>query len=376
MLLLGIRRIIWLHHIDSGDDGSAAGFRYSMKPPTSVQEVQSALRSPSRADGDELIHHFSKGIGRLCFVPSKSLCFISNPKAGCSSVKAALWLAQSPSTYRGTPHAPDAPFKVTLDELAANREGLSGTSFFTVVRNPYVRALSAFLDKVQNRDDRRVWQQFAGRYGLSDDHQVSFDDFIRIITSDAPDELNPHFAPQHLNTFSYMIAPAFVGHLEQFDRVAEFLSPLGLELGYHAPHATGAQDHLSHFFAKETLTRVEAFFAQDFELFGYEQGIEKLTPTGDGAHRQDVSKLHSFLVERQLRNENRDLRQSRDGLLGERANLLDEQAKLREERNRYRAEADRLRAQFIAMHASTSWRITAPLRAAATLTKPTDKGTK
>lgn len=309
-----------------------------------------------------MINHLSKGIDRLCYIPSKRLCFVSNPKAGCSSIKGSLWLAEAPETYDGAPHAPNAPFKVTLDDLIADRENLCGSSFFTVVRNPYVRILSAYLEKIQDRNDQNVRLQFLARYGLSNDRDVSFEDFLDIIATDSPDQVDPHFASQHINTLSSVITPAFVGHLERFDRVAEFLSAFGIALRRHAPHATGAHDRVSQFFTRTTLSSVEKLYEQDFELFGYERDINRLAPIADWTRQQDVSKLHSFLVEIELRNENRDLRKSRDELLKEREDLQNE-------RNEYRQLAARLQAQLSATHASTSWRVTAPLRAAAALTK-------
>ena len=39
---------------------------------------------------------------------------------------------------------------------------------FTIARNPYIRVLSAYLDKIRNHRDINVWSRFAAQHDVGD----------------------------------------------------------------------------------------------------------------------------------------------------------------------------------------------------------------
>lgn len=292
----------------------------------------------------------------ICYLPSKRLCYLSNAKAACTSIKNALWLAESPETHGPSPHSSEAPFRFDIDTLFLTREALCRSTFFTVVRNPYTRALSAYLDKIRPPRDRRVWGWFSSRYQLPEDAEPSFQDYLDIIAGDSSLELNRHFAPQYENTLARYVRPAFVGHLEQWHRVADFLSSFDVAL-HRAPgrltggrdHSTGSRGLVSQFFTPEAVSSVERIYEKDFETFGYAFGLDNLEPIAGSTLGQDTSGLLKLL---------------RDGARQERSEIRLQRDELQSQLDKLRQERAQVRARIEALRNSTSWRVTAPLRGA------------
>lgn len=132
---------------------------------------------------------------------------------------------------------------------------------FAVVRNPYTRTLSAYLDKVERR-------------ALRDNRETSFREFLKSL-KDGELYSNGHWAPQS----ALLLLP-----LEQFDIIGKVESldtdlPLIEEKVQGTPpreqfksflaNATGATEKLSAYYDAETADMVRLLYQDDFELFDY-----------------------------------------------------------------------------------------------------------
>ena len=84
---------------------------------------------------------------------------------------------------------------------------------FTFVRNPYVRVLSAYLDKIAGSRDPAVWCPFAERHGLGEG-EISFGQFLRLVASEAPETRDTHWRPQTLMIGVGFVPYDFVGTME------------------------------------------------------------------------------------------------------------------------------------------------------------------
>ena len=102
--------------------------------------------------------------------------YINNYKCGCSTVRQTLWAAEHAQGVASAPGAiheqPDSWPWVDDPERWEHSEH---AFVFTLVRNPYVRVLSAYLDKIR---EPAIWGPFTARHGLGDD-QLSFMEFLR-----------------------------------------------------------------------------------------------------------------------------------------------------------------------------------------------------
>lgn len=211
-------------------------------------------------------------------LPELGLLYLDNAKAGSQTVKLSLWLAsdrqQGVSTYQGkVENRASAPFvKDVLGTL--DRELLNRVAVFSVVRNPFVRALSAYSDKIASKT--KVRAEFASRFGLRPDlrrGELGLVDFLKLISGEPDELLDPAFRPQYLNLLLPFSAPTFVGRLEDMESVGAFLSTYGAELSVSRPHSTGSRERLLQSYTPEAIALVQRKYADDFRLFGYSMDL-------------------------------------------------------------------------------------------------------
>lgn len=213
------------------------------------------------------------------FAPARRLVYLNNAKVACSSIKKALWLAFDPESFdpnRGPHDRVTAPFCRTLEDIAADIDAFMSATFFAVVRNPYARLLSAYLDKISINDgghskprDTSVWHPFCRRYRLSASATPTFREFLQMVTSEDPSLIDQHFAPQHINILHSFASCDFIGHMEEMIDVWRFLAPFGVKEAEHRPHNTTANTSIAEFYGPEEIELVRSSYAEDFDLFGY-----------------------------------------------------------------------------------------------------------
>ncbi|WGL15406.1 sulfotransferase family protein [Microbulbifer bruguierae] len=162
----------------------------------------------------------------------------------------------SPQAKRAFPH----PGRLGSSDMAA----FPGLFKFTVVRNPYSRLLSAYLDKVV---------RFSDRPG----NGITFEQFVEKLATDRKYLYsNAHWVPQS----DLLLLPAaeldFVGKVESLDRdlteIKRRLQPGNSDqITSAGPPATGASNKLRRYYSNEALVKqVARIYRADFETFGYD----------------------------------------------------------------------------------------------------------
>jgi hypothetical protein len=145
---------------------------------------------------------------------------------------------------------------------------------FTVVRNPYSRVLSAYLDKVgRKRHQGRRFLAWAARHNQPE----SFLGFCRYLEAGGL-FLDMHWAPQAEILCLPLERFDFIGKVETLDRdLAQILQHLyGVEPGSPAVRAgtnTGASSRLDEAYGHEERQIVKRLYAPDFDLFGYDRRL-------------------------------------------------------------------------------------------------------
>lgn len=134
---------------------------------------------------------------------------------------------------------------------------------FTLVRNPYARALSAYLDKVHRKAERDPSRAPSFRGFLA---QLEQGDLYR----------NLHWAPQTSLLLLPLETYDFIARVENLDSdLRVVLARIEKGEGNHSPRSalgnrTGAGDLLTRYYDETTRAIVERLYAKDFAAFGYD----------------------------------------------------------------------------------------------------------
>lgn len=150
---------------------------------------------------------------------------------------------------------------------------------FSVVRNPYSRLLSGYLDKVQGDRSRRDGRLESLR--LPEAPQ-SFEEFARMVCDQPNEKRNIHWADQVYKLGADFFEYDYIGHFEQLDAAkAHVIATLHLTVPDSAPpaiHRTGASELVRDSYSDEIASLVHRTFRRDFEMFGYSDDPAVLAP--------------------------------------------------------------------------------------------------
>lgn len=281
---------------------------------------------------------------------SLALTYLTNPKAGCTNIKTGLWAQIDRNMGVQTlPAGGSAPHKLSkspfvqsvFDRNNIDIDKFARSRFFTVVRNPFTRTLSAYLNKIATGNGNSVWKKFCKRYG---GHTYSFKEFLRMIAADDIEELDPHFRPQYINVLYPFIPFNFVGKLERMADAHAYMASCGIEpnsvdqdvSSSVSRNRTGANEKIASFYDEECEAIVRELYRDDFIAFGYSDDLNDVQIVAPVPEREEMpNRLLEFVMgqEGQVTDQERRLGEIRARL-----------AELGGEREALQAERDQLRA--------------------------------
>lgn len=186
------------------------------------------------------------------------------PKAANSSVISGL------ASLKAGEHVPSKPAKAMFRSPSsltpAELDIFESLFKFAVVRNPFARTLSAYLDKVE-------------RKGKIDGYETSFPEFMDYLARGGLYR-NAHWAPQSALLLMPPERYDFFGRVEAFDADMEQVYARLREpaLGYKPQsiyqNYTGASEKSRRYYTPKQVEQVRTLFQRDFELFGYEDQLD------------------------------------------------------------------------------------------------------
>lgn len=203
----------------------------------------------------------------------------SVPKCGCSTVKRALWWAETRAGRF------DAPYEAAFDgaQLHAIGEGTpftndpsafrEGMFAFAVVRNPYERIHSAYVDKcvfAPMFEPATILMPLRDELGVGS-RDVSLTEFLAYVAGQPDDERDPHWMSMTGLVADDVVRTDYLGALETLaddmsavfahifpEQAPELVNANARRVSVAAPAPTGAE--------LETIARL---YEADFEAFGY-----------------------------------------------------------------------------------------------------------
>lgn len=226
-------------------------------------------------------------------VPVLDLLYIETPKVASTPIKGILQKVQhkfdgelrrieeledDPRLCHNRKTSPLPKF-FDFDQAARARYLTSGgIRRIGVVRDPYSRVLSAYLNKIAPRV-RPIYDILLDRHSLPPETRLDFRQFLRLESGSPPVQMNPHWRPQHYLLCSPLIQFDKIG---RFDEISTFIDALLIsipdELRPGAPpaarNASDANRHLSDYYDDETIEIVKDTYREDFLVYGFE-----LTPS-------------------------------------------------------------------------------------------------
>lgn len=212
--------------------------------------------------------------------------YVENPKVASSTIKMRLHANElmGLKNIRVGPHPDIAnspfvkPYQLPNDDLA---DYVFGGNFFkfTFVRNPFVRLLSSYLDKIVGSapEKGQIDAYWARKHGDSKE-AYTFDEFIEAVGG-IPDTLrDKHWRTQSRVTMAGYINYSFIGrfehlaaHLAKIESVARIDFSNLKEI---SPHKTDAASRLNEFYTEQTISEVVRIYEADFDRFMYKKEIE------------------------------------------------------------------------------------------------------
>lgn len=230
--------------------------------------------------------------GRLRYIPGVTVAYLINPKVACSAVLASMWTCHDATTgnvtFAGNPHSSKPnPFVDASGDLHGLRlTEFLRVPFFSVVRNPYARFVSAYLDKAVRRSDADVWRRVSKMLGLPSDREPAFSTFLDAVAAANPMTLDWHFCPQSVNLLTPLVHLDFLGFLERMDEAEAFLAANGVQIipfEPHANHSTRAASRLGEFIGPREAAIIQRFYEADFVNYGYSEDMQILVPVRPAA---------------------------------------------------------------------------------------------
>jgi ankyrin repeat protein len=175
---------------------------------------------------------------------------------------------------------------------------------FSFVKNPYTRALSAYLDKIHpaagNKPQRAL---FCSQYALDPSAHISFHHFLHCISLSTASEQDPHWRSQACNLLLGGLAIDFVGHVEHFDEDSVTLAKMtGLNMDSTSisagrQHGTSAKSRLADFYGDRELSLANKIYEEDFRVFGYRFDPASIVPVSRGLRFEMTDPfLHHFIA--------------------------------------------------------------------------------
>ena len=221
----------------------------------------------------------------MVFYPEHNIAFNRIAKSGNSSV--ILYLDEAirgPSNhqndYRQAKRIAMRTGKslVEMSRTKQDRASLKKASLFTVVRNPWTRTLSAFLDKIANGPQ----DKYGSIPGFGDNSRAGFEAFITFLASGGL-HANHHWKPQtdalllpasqfksicRLEHLSTELPKALAESGITLPSSEQLQQPHRIESNQHSK-LTRASNKLSRYYGSATIQAVADLYTADFKLGRY-----------------------------------------------------------------------------------------------------------
>jgi predicted O-methyltransferase YrrM len=160
-------------------------------------------------------------------------------------------------------------------------QGRTDTFKFVIVRDPYTRMASAYLDKIKMVGKKRApyWTDLirdaAAEQEVAVSDEITFEEFVRVVSAQKVESMDSHWRPQYFEGRFGYIKYDYIGHLEMLPLDLTYIlerigAPAHLkQMAMKPQNVTGAQIDLWDEVSPEVRSAYLKTFAIDFETLRY-----------------------------------------------------------------------------------------------------------
>lgn len=211
-------------------------------------------------------------------LPEKFIYF-RIPKAANSTVTASLHFSRTghkPSNWREMDRIKKSytpPSRLSRRQTSRVFEQFYK---FTIVRDPYSRLVSGYLDKIVGAEGPYI--KMVSRFlGVSPQNEISLSDFVTFLEHEDNRDSDPHWCQQTDLIFIPVEQLDFIGKFENLDHdlaaILHRLYPENHQPVDWIPHATSASEKVRQLVDETLAARIAKLYQKDFELLGYSKTI-------------------------------------------------------------------------------------------------------
>lgn len=204
--------------------------------------------------------------------------FCETPKVACSTIKQTLVrseLEDAGFTYSENRqiHIRELIPLLTPMMVPDISNRMKALFKFCFVRDPAVRLLSAYLDKIVRNKPQKRGVLKALKQANDLEYFVSFPDFVDFVCGLDPAQLDPHWSVQYHQVFADKIQYDFIGRFERFEEdFKAVLSHLAIDPKYFQSamsHRTDSARLQSEYLTPALRRKIENRYSIDYEKFDY-----------------------------------------------------------------------------------------------------------
>jgi hypothetical protein len=209
--------------------------------------------------------------------------YMAVPKVACTTIKILLQQAELATKLDYFGHVGQShdrrisPLLEPMDDFGTFMTAAEDPDWlrFTFVRNPFGRALSGYLNKIEPDHDKGPLLK---SLGFDPGARPTFTEFLVAIGNQPDEQRDHHWASQSYLTAFDHIAFDFIGRLETLEpdlvRLGERLGMANALSPAEALNSTGASLRLSEYYTEREIELVRAIYADDFRNFGYSSALD------------------------------------------------------------------------------------------------------
>jgi hypothetical protein len=221
----------------------------------------------------------------MFYDPNGAYLYQPIPKCACTAIKTLLlrleglpvddnhWRRHQKefNGFPGTTHLP-------IDEQLDIFEGRTDTFKFVFVRNPYARLASIYCDKIVVNPTPYLIRQIrksAAEQGTTLSDQITFPEFVSVVSRQSLAEMDPHCRPQYYEGRFGFVKFDFIGRMETMSRdlthvLKRIDAPEAIIARVNERHnVAGSKIELWDTVPAEVKRLFLATYEIDFDLLGY-----------------------------------------------------------------------------------------------------------